>query len=289
MRSFAWSGRRNMRMKSKKRRSRQCAYILIAALLGVFIWWNNCALSISRIEIAADVEDGIRILHLSDLHGAWFGKEQSRVMKYAEEIQPDVIALTGDFVDRRCDEEAAVRLIERLAAIAPVYCVTGNHEELERRAGTGTYERLLAAVETMENAFFLRGETAQLTGEITLTGADDIPFAGGMDAYPEYLNGLGEIAEGEFRILLAHRPEMFQHYAEAGFDLTLSGHAHGGQFRFPLIGGLLAPGQGWLPEYDSGLFADENGRMMYVSRGLGNSVFPLRLFNRPEMTVIEIG
>lgn len=275
-------------MKSKKRWSRQCVYALIAALLGVFIWWNNCALSISRIGIEADVEEEIRILHLSDLHGAWFGKEQSRIMRYAEKIQPDIVVFTGDFVDRRCDEEAAVGLIERLAAIAPVYCVTGNHEELERRAGTGTYERLLAAVEKTENAFFLRGETVWLSDEISLTGADDIPFAGGLSAYPEYLAGLGEKAEGEFRILLAHRPEMFSHYAEAGFDLTLTGHAHGGQFRLPVLGGVLAPGQGILPEYDSGLFTDENDRMMYVSRGLGNSVFPLRLFNRPEMTVIEI-
>lgn len=88
--------------------------------------------------------------------------------------------------------------------------------------------------------------------------------------------------------MLAHRPEMFDFYA-AEFDLTLSGHAHGGQFRLPVVGGLLAPGQGWLPEYDSGLFVREDGGMMHVSRGLGNSVFPLRLFNRPEMTVIELG
>jgi len=275
-------------MKSKKRWSRQCVYLLIAALLGVFIWWNNCALTISQVEVKAGVDEGIRILHLSDLHGAWFGKEQSRIVKHAEAIRPDVIVITGDFIDKRCDEQAAVSLIERMSGIAPVYCVTGNHEELERRAGTGTYERLLEAVAEMENAAFLRGETVYLTDKITLTGADDIPFAGGLSAYPGYLAGLGERAEGEFRILLAHRPEMFGAYDSAGFDLTLSGHAHGGQFRLPVIGGVLAPGQGFFPEYDSGLFMDENVRMMYVSRGLGNSVFPLRLFNRPEMTVIEI-
>ncbi len=275
-------------MKSKKRWSRQCVCLVIAALLGVFIWWNNCALTISRVEIEAGVGKGIRILHLSDVHGAWFGKDQSRIAGYAEEIGPDVIVITGDFIDKRCDERAAVRLIERMSELAPVYCVTGNHEELERRAGTGTYERLLAAVEKMENAAFLRGETVYLTDEISLTGADDIPFAGGMDTYPEYLTGLSAAAEGEFRILLAHRPEMFRFYAEAGFDLTLSGHAHGGQFRLPVIGGLYAPGQGFFPEYDSGGFVYTNGCMMHVSRGLGNSVFPLRLFNRPEMTVLDI-
>jgi len=275
-------------MKSKKRRSRQCVYLLIAALLGVFVWWNNCALTISHVTVEAGVEERLRVLHLSDLHGAWFGREQSRIVKHAEEIGPDVIVITGDFIDKRCDERAAVSLIERMSEIAPTYCVTGNHEELERRAGTGTYERLLEAVAEMENAAFLRGKTVYLTDEISLTGADDIPFAGGMDAYPEYLMGLGEEAEGEFRILLAHRPEMFRFYAEAGFDLTLSGHAHGGQFRLPVVGGMYAPGQGFFPEYDSGLFVFTNVCMMHVSRGLGNSVFPVRLFNRPEMTVIEI-
>lgn len=276
-------------MKNKKRRTRRCwLFFVAAALLGVFIWWNNCALTISKVRIAADVDAGIRILHLSDLHGAWFGRNQSRISGYAEEIGPDVIVITGDFVDKRCDERAAVILIERLSAIAPVYCVTGNHEELERRAGTGTYERLLAAAEKTEKAAFLSGETVYLTDQISLTGAEDVPFAGGMKAYPEYIGRLSDEAEGEFRILLAHRPEMFDLYAGAGFDLTLSGHAHGGQVRLPVLGGLLAPGQGILPEYDSGLFEHETGGMMYVSRGLGNSVFPIRLFNRPEMTVLEI-
>lgn len=275
-------------MKSKKRRSRQCVYLLIAALLGVFVWWNNCALEISMVQVEADVDEEIRILHLSDLHGAWFGKDQSRITGYAREIGPDVIVITGDFIDKRCDERAAVSLIERMSEIAPTYCVTGNHEELERRAGTGTYERLLDAVEKMENAFFLRGETVYLTDEISLTGADDIPFAGGMSAYGGYIGRLAEEADSEFSVLLAHRPEMFECYSEAGYDLTLSGHAHGGQFRLPFVGGVLAPGQGFFPEYDSGLYTHESGGMMYVSRGLGNSVFPLRLFNRPEMTVIEI-
>lgn len=275
-------------MKSKKRRTRQCVYLLIAALLGVFVWWNNCALSISRVEIRAGVEEEMRILHLSDLHGARFGWEQGRITEYAEELAPDVIVLTGDFVDAQHDERAALVLIERLALIAPVYCVTGNHEELERRAGTGTYERLLEAVEGMENASFLRGETILLEGGISLTGADDIPFSGGMSGYPAYIEGLGEKAEGAFRVLLAHRPEMFEAYAGAGFDLTLTGHAHGGQIRLPTLCGLAAPGQGILPEYDAGLFEYENGEMMYVNRGLGNSVFPIRVFNRPEMTLIEI-
>lgn len=274
-------------MKSKKRWSRQCVCLVIAALLGVFIWWNNGALSVSYTTVEADVNEEFRILHLSDLHSAWFGREQSRIVRRAENIEPDVIVFTGDMIDERYDERAAVCLIEKMAELAPVYCVTGNHEELERRTGKGGYERLIEAIERTENAYLLRGETVQLTDDLTLTGADDLSFAGWMSKYPAYLEELGSAAEG-FSILLAHRPEMFDLYAEAGFELTLAGHAHGGQIRLPVLGGLFAPGQGILPELDSGLYEDENGAMIYVNRGLGNSGFPLRVFNWPELAVIDI-
>ncbi len=278
-------------MKNKvKTITRRCLLLMLAAaLLGVFLWWNNRALTVTEIALDAPVKRSVRILHLSDLHGAWFGAGQNEISARAASLAPDVIVITGDFIDKRCDEQAAVSLIEAMAELAPVCCVTGNHEALEQRAGTGAYERLIEAIEETENAHLLRGETVALTDEITLTGADDIPFAGGLSAYPRYIGELGAAADGRYRILLAHRPEMFDCYAEAGFDLTLSGHAHGGQIRLPLIGGLYAPGQGVLPEYTSGVYEVENGMRMYVSRGLGNSVFPFRIFNRPEMTLIEVG
>jgi predicted MPP superfamily phosphohydrolase len=111
-----------MQMKNRFKAARRCALLsLAAALLGVFVWWNNCALTVSYVQIEAETEDGVKILHLSDVHGAWFGKEQNRIAECAEKTEPDVIVITGDFVDRRCDERAAVRLIERLAEIVPVY------------------------------------------------------------------------------------------------------------------------------------------------------------------------
>ncbi len=263
-------------------------WALAAALLCAFVWWNNSCLSISRVTVEADVEESIRIVQLSDLHGAWFGFDQARLTAQVWEESPDVIVLTGDSIDSIHDCDAAVRLIERMAEIAPTYCVTGNHEELVRRSGTGDYEKFLDAIERTENAYLLCGETVTLAEGVTLTGADDIPFAGGMSNYGRYISRLSQQKGENFSVLLAHRPEMAEHYAAAEFDLTLSGHAHGGQFRLPFIGGLLAPGQGLFPEYDSGLYGFENGTRMYVSRGLGNSVFPLRLFNRPEIAVIEI-
>ncbi len=263
---------------------------IIAAmmLLGVFFWWNNSALTVSNVTIESPVEQEIRILHLSDLHGAWFGMEQSRLVQAAKRLNPDVIVITGDMIDTIHDSEAAFSLIGQMAALAPTYCVTGNHEELVRRSGSGEYEKLLEVIEETENAYLLRGETVQLFEGITLTGADDIPFAGGMAAYEGYIAQIAEEKGTVFSVLLAHRPEMVQYYAAAGFDLTLSGHAHGGQIRLPLVGGLFAPGQGVLPEYDGGLYALDGSGQMYVSRGLGNSVFPFRVFNQPEIAVIDI-
>ena len=90
-----------------------------------------------------------------------------------------------------------------------------------------------------------------------------------------------------YSILLSHRPEAFEDYVSSGFDLVFTGHAHGGQFRFPGIGGIFAPGQGLLPEYDAGEF--RSGRTtMIVSRGVGNSIMPLRIGNPPEVVVLDI-
>ena len=91
-----------------------------------------------------------------------------------------------------------------------------------------------------------------------------------------------EIRSDVFTLLLAHRPEDFQTYEEFGIDLTFSGHAHGGQFRIPFVGGLIAPGQGFFPEFTAGIHEKEQSKLV-ISRGLGNSILPLRLFNLPEM------
>ena len=95
-----------------------------------------------------------------------------------------------------------------------------------------------------------------------------------------------ELKEG-FRILLSHRPELFDAYTSTNMDLVLSGHAHGGQFRVPFIGGIVAPDQGLLPKYDAGVFT-ENGTTMVVSRGVGNSIIPIRLNNRPEIVIVKL-
>ena len=132
----------------------------------------------------------MRLVHLSDLHGAWFGKNHSRLVSAVEKTDADAIVITGDMIDEMHDSEAAYSLLEEMAKLAPVYCVTGNHEELVRRSGSGEYEKLLKAIENTENAHLLRGETVYLADGVTLTGADDVPFAGGLSGYGAYILSL---------------------------------------------------------------------------------------------------
>ena len=130
----------------------KCRLLFLFILASLIIWtfWGNTALTTTHYQVQSQrlpqSFDGLKIAQISDLHNAQFGASNKKLLTLLKETQPDVIAITGDFVDRRCDEKPSVVLIERLSELAPVYCVTGNHEELERRAGTGTYERLLAAV-----------------------------------------------------------------------------------------------------------------------------------------------
>ncbi len=271
----------------KREMIRLWAAALILCGIAAFLWWQNSAIQVTYLTVRAPVKEGVRIVHLSDLHGKFFGLRQERLARAIRAQEPDVIVITGDYFDATCDERAAIALIEALRDIAPIYCVTGNHEWYERNADRDSYKNLRAAFEEL-GAQLLRGKTVWLTDEISLTGADDFRFLGSQSAYSWYIERLGRKAEGEYRILLAHQPNLFRDYVRAGFDLTLSGHAHGGQIRLPFIGGLFSSGEGFLPKYTSGLYEAGNGSQLIVSRGLGNSVFVPRLFNRPEVGVIDI-
>ncbi|MCA0972118.1 metallophosphoesterase [Halobacillus litoralis] len=224
--------------------------------------------------------DGYKIVHLSDLHSKWFGEDQKRLIERVEEQNPDLIVFTGDLLDRSRNQlEPGVTLLTQLKNTAPVYFVTGNHER-----GSGKTKELIEELEAQE-VHVLRNESLELQrkGEvISLAGVEDPTFSG------SFSERVVQTLSGEsYTILLSHRPEFFSLYQEQGADLVFSGHAHGGQFRVPFIGGLVAPGQGVFPAYTSGKH-EEVGTTMIVSRGLGNSIFPQRLFNRPEIVSVEL-
>ena len=146
-----------------------------------------------------------------------------------------------------------------------------------------------AGVEVLEN------QTSVITrsnSNIKIIGINDPSFNSDYlmgDEKSVIVSQLKIVAQNEedLTVLLSHRPEFFELYASYKFDLVLSGHAHGGQFVLPFLGGLFAPGQGFFPKYDAGLF-EKNGTNMIVSRGIGNSIIPLRVNNRPEVILIEL-
>lgn len=266
------------------------AAVLVPALLIWLLWANSSAAS-TQVTVASgalpETFEGFKIAHVSDLHNAVFGRKNERLLSLIRAAEPDIIAITGDLIDsRHTDIDSALAFVEAAAEIAPVYYVTGNHES--RLDFDEIEPRLIAA-----GARVLRNEAEDIGrgGErIRLAGIDDPSFirTGGTaeERAAAELEQLGD-GGGTFTVLLAHRPELVEVYAEYGAGLVLSGHAHGGQVRLPLLGGLYAPGQGLLPEYDSGLYSLGETQMV-VSRGLGNSVAPLRVNNRPELVIVTL-
>lgn len=266
-------------------------------LLALILWtiWGNTALMVSSFTISGSriptAFSGFRIAQVSDLHNAEFGKDNAALLRMLSESEPDIIVMTGDLVDSsHTDIESALAFAKEAVLIAPVYYVTGNHEAI-----LAQNDRLKAGLETA-GVTVLEDSAVQLEcggGEITLIGLSDPDFTVKGDMFGEVPSmvstKLGELSGGGsgYTILLSHRPELFETYAACGIDLIFSGHAHGGQFRLPFIGGLVAPNQGLFPKYDAGLYTD-GGTAMVVSRGIGNSIILLRFNNRPEVILVEL-
>ncbi len=271
--------------------------MLSAIIFALFIWtiWGNTALTVSNIKISSShipaAFSGFRIAQVSDLHNAEFGKNNTELLKLLSESRPDIIAITGDLIDaNHTDVGIALGFAQESVRIAPTYYVTGNHE-----AASPQYDTLKAGLEEA-GVIVLEDEAISLerNGEtITLLGLGDPDFTVKGDMFGEtsamVSTKLRNLIDDESRytILLSHRPELFETYTDGGIDLVFSGHAHGGQFRLPFIGGLAAPNQGLFPQYDAGLYTD-GGTSMVVSRGIGNSIIPFRFNNRPEIVLVEL-
>lgn len=269
--------------------------ILSGILLILIVWtaWGNAALELNTYTISSrglpDAFDGYRIAQVSDLHNAEFGDRNQRLLEMLREAEPDMIAITGDLIDsRKTNIAVALAFAEEAVKFAPCYYVSGNHE-----ARVSEYQELKTGLEAAGVTVLDDAQVKiEVSGEsITVIGVNDPSF------HADYLTSdaavmdrkLSELSseDASFTILLSHRPELFDTYAAHDMDLVLTGHAHGGQFRLPLIGGLIAPNQGLFPKYDDGLYSEGNTNMI-VSRGLGNSIIPFRFNNRPEVVLIEL-
>lgn len=237
------------------------------------------------------VKAPIRLALIADLHSCYYGEGQRDLINALEPLHPDAVVMAGDIVDDALPADNAYILLDALEGNYPLYYVTGNHE-----VWTGGAQ-LTEIIRTFEahGVAVLDGDTLPFTGAsgetIHIAGIRD-PDDGGRRRFLETLSTLNSKTAqtpGTYTVLLSHRPEYAETYAEQAFDLVLCGHAHGGQWRIPgLINGVFAPNQGLLPKYAGGRY-DFDHQTLIVSRGLAReSTRVPRFFNRPELVIIDI-
>lgn len=262
-------------------------------MLVIWTVWCNVTVGVTHYTVVSNrlpvAFDHYKIAVISDLHNAEFGENNSSLISLIKNEKPDMIAITGDLIDsNRTDIEIAENLVKKLVEIAPCYYVTGNHEAWIGEQYQDLEDKLLDI-----GVVIFHDNTEQLVKNneiIQLAGLDDPDFTDRNSSIQESMlkTKLDNMNLTEnYCVLLSHRPEVFNAYVSENIDLVLSGHAHGGQFRLPFIGGLIAPNQGFFPKYDAGEYFEKNTTMI-VSRGIGNSIIPIRFNNRPEVVIVEL-
>ncbi|QFF97430.1 metallophosphoesterase [Psychrobacillus glaciei] len=259
-------------------------WLVVLVVIATILYSGNKTIKTTEITVESKKIpksfNGLRIVQISDLHDATFGENQSKLVKKVQHANPDFIFITGDLIDsNRYDLGNSLDVVEQIISIAPIYYVTGNHEIATNDVDHIKSMLLDLGVHVLSN----NEQIIEKSGEhIRIIGIED-PLSG-----VTVTDALSKFKKTEdFTLVLSHRPETFQDYVDNQLDVVFSGHAHGGQFRIPGLGGLVAPGQGLFPKYTAGLYEEKDTKMI-VSRGLGNSVIPLRVFNTPELVVITL-
>jgi len=221
--------------------------------------------------------NGFTILHLTDLHSKEYGNDQKQLIDLINRYKFDMVAITGDFVDKGNPRtDPAINLIKGLTD-KPIFFVPGNHEWWNNYK---IKEQLISeGVLVLENSNhkYFKGEE-----HMWIIGVDD-PYLG-KDNLDLALEGIDDSSP---RLLLAHAPNIYPSAIQSNIDLVMTGHTHGGQVRLPIIGAIVAPGQGFFPKLDYGLFSS-NSTKMVINGGLGESVLPIRFHNRPEIVLITL-
>ena len=269
------------------------AAILLFALI-IWIAWGNKALELNSYTIASnklpDSFNGFRIAQVSDLHNAEMGKDNEKLISMLVEAAPDIIVITGDIIDsRNTNVDVALDFAEQAVKIAPCYYVTGNHEarvDEYSNLKDGLTELGVIVLEDAKTEIVCLGESIVLVGVTDPSFETDYLFGDDETVMQSKLKELINEEDG-YVVFLSHRPELFATYVKNKVDLVFSGHAHGGQFRLPFVGGIVAPNQGVFPKYDAGIYSEGDTNMV-VSRGVGNSIIPFRVNNRPEVILIEL-
>lgn len=276
---------------TKRRRIVVPILLVLVAIAAALLLLSKYGLSVTRLSLEFENLprgfDGFKIVQLSDLHGSEFGQDNARLIEAVAKEEPDIIALTGDFLDEgKAGRElpALGALVAELIKLAPVYFVSGNHDWASG-ASSELFETLTAAgVVCLRNDFVYLERGGDV---IVLGGVDDPNGPVDMETPDEFVARLRSEAPGAFTLLLAHRAYWAERYPELDVDLILCGHTHGGIVRLPFLGGVAGTNFALFPEYDAGLFETESYKL-YISRGLGNSVPLPRFLNTPELVSITL-
>ena len=246
-----------------------------------YLYFDLHSIAVKRYTIAISklpIEfQGFTILHLSDLHSKKYGDGQRYLIELINRQQFDAVAITGDLVDKsNPGMEPAIALVKGLQS-KPLFFVPGNHEwwtNYEIKSPLKDH-----GVQILENGHFKYNIG---NSHIWIMGVDD-PYLG-RDQLNMALEGVSDSVP---KVLLAHAPNIFSKAVEANVDLVLVGHTHGGQIRLPLVGAVVAPGQGLFPKFDYGHFTSGSTNMI-INGGLGESVLPIRFYNRPEIVLVTL-
>ncbi|PZF90748.1 metallophosphoesterase [Listeria ivanovii] len=266
--------------------TRKKKLVIVIGIVAIFLvigWFAGTRLTVKQYEITSTkIEKEIKLVQLSDLHFSEFGENNSKLVAKVEELKPDVIAITGDLFDKQGDS-IPKSLVKQLTKIAPVYFSPGNHEYDIKDAYEDNYKRFLeeAGVTNLEDktvTIDVNGQKFQMSG---LRSSANLTYD-----YPYYEEGVAKIKEQQnfeyYQVLLSHMPDYFELYVANDFDLTLSGHTHGGIVRIPFTNiGAIAPGpqRFILPEFVYGEHT-KDGKTMIISAGLGAGSFHQKAFPR---------
>lgn len=261
--------------------------LIILVILYLYLGAVTVEVSYFKVkdELIPESFNNYKILQISDYHNEKNAKINRGILEHVMDEEPDLIVITGDLVDaNKTDIQRALSLVKDLTSFAPIYYVTGNHEikmnnyqELEN----GLINLGVHILHNSSDEITINGDTINILGVDDPTiMKEDISDSKKMNAMLQRI----DYNKDNYTILLSHRPELFDSYVENKMNLVFAGHAHGGQIRIPIIGGVIAPNQGLFPKYDCGKYSSED-MVMIVNRGIGNSILPLRINNKPELVV----
>lgn len=258
-------------------------FVLILIILFSYIYYQVTDINVTKVNIYSNKipnDSNIRILQVSDIHNR--NLNNTGLIHYIRESNIDMVVLTGDIIDAKTEDFRYIySFLDSLVSINPnVYFVSGNHEW--RNSNKNKFIDSLRKKNLIDlnnsNDVFETNNT-----KINICGIDD-PYSNHENTYSAFEN----VDPKYFTILLSHSPNVIMKYKNINSDLILCGHTHGGQIRLPLIGGLIAPGQGLFPKYDKGLYKLDDDKELYVDSGLGTSTLPIRFLNKSQISLIVL-